>query len=948
MKTLIKIFNFRALHTLKQKTVFAFLLICIFTLVNVFVANILLDKSADIATTVNIAGKLRMLSQQTGLQTFAVRQAPNHLYIKSENLEESFHQAYMALLNGGTAFGVTIPPLDSVSREYLYNVHDIWVDYLLSLNRLRANGAHLQGGILSSSNQADVAEVFDLGDKLLNATESLMFQVLKSYKKIQNQVVYSAYALLLFNVLLLLFAYQIFRARILHPIESLSTHASHIANSNYAYRSHIKYADEFGKLSEALNKSAAHIEQLLGDVATERANLKQANDIFAGLAANNVAGIYMLNQDSEFIYVNPQLAKILGYEQTLLGNNFPISKIFDANTLKIVNENIGRRLSNVEVSTHYECTAIKSDGTPIELEIFGSILKQRDRSLIIGMVLDITERKRAELSQQRAALIYNHSSEGMIVTDEDGVVLDVNPAFTNITGYEPHEIIGFRLNKVSSGKHNQQFYENMWRELDETGSWQGDIWNKRKSGDEFIEHLSINTSYDVHGNVNFRIGLFSDVTEKRRREASIWHQANFDNLTKLPNRQMFQDNLQHAMDESNKSGTQFALVFLDLDLFKEVNDTFGHDEGDELLKIVAKRLQGCIRGSDLVARLGGDEFTIILRNFTDTKSIFQICEKIIFSVAQPYTLKSNIVSISASVGVTFYPSDGADANDLLRNADLAMYAAKDKGRNQFCVFSHDMQEQANGRKQLIRQIHTALSDRQFDLYYQPIVSMADKSVVKAEALIRWRHPERGLIMPNEFIGLAEDTGQIVQIGEWVFEQAVKQLVNWRETRHKDFSISINTSPLQFQADGIDPAKWVQLLGKHNLPCSALNLEITERLLLDTESSHESLDRLQSLHNAGFTIALDDFGTGYSSLSYLKRFDINILKIDQSYVRNLGPDSEDLVLCQAIIAMAHALGIEVVAEGVSTAEQHELLLQAGCDYGQGYLYGKPVPVDNCCV
>ncbi len=341
--------------------------------------------------------------------------------------------------------------------------------------------------------------------------------------------------------------------------------------------------------------------------------------------------------------------------------------------------------------------ARRRDGDPIELEIFGSLMSLHGRPVLIGIMFDITERKRAEDSARRAALVYAHTSEAMVVTDANGVIQDINPAFTAVTGYGAEDVIGRTMAVLSSGRHDKDFYRAMWARLRETGRWSGDIHNRRKSGEEYVERLSINTSYNQDGSVNCRIGLFSDVTEKRRREASIWHQAHYDHLTQLPNRQMFQENLRRSIEHSRQGGLPFALAFLDLDLFKEVNDTLGHDAGDQLLRLVARRLGECVRSSDMVARLGGDEFTLIVRDIRNPDDVLPLCGKVLESLAQPYALGDSVARISASMGVAFYPRDGDSASELLRAADLAMYAAKEHGRNQCLVYEAGMRGPAHVR-----------------------------------------------------------------------------------------------------------------------------------------------------------------------------------------------------------------------------------------------------------
>ena len=425
------------------------------------------------------------------------------------------------------------------------------------------------------------------------------------------------------------------------------------------------------------------------------------------------------------------------------------------------------------------------------------------------------------------------------------------------------------------------------------------------------------------------------------RTAELWKQANFDALTQLPNRQRFYERLNEETLLSQISGRPVAVMLIDLDRFKEVNDSLGHDTGDILLIEAAKRITSCVTAVDTVARLGGDEFTVILPDRSDRKCIDACAEAIIRTLAEPFTLGANEAFISASIGITLYPSDATELEVLFKNVDQAMYAAKNAGRNRFSYFTPDLQIAAEKRLRLTSDLRTALQTGQFRVYYQPIVHLATGEIYKAEALIRWLHPEHGMISPLDFIPLAEDTGLIVPIGDWVFKEAVHQARQWREHCHPSFQISVNMSPVQIRQDTQICAQWSDYLRQEGMPGESVSVEITEGLLLDAEL-HE---QLLSFREVGIQISIDDFGTGYSSLSYLKRFDIDYLKIDRSFVQNLGIDADNQALCEAMVMLAHKLGLEVIAEGVETAEQRDFLIGVGCDYAQGYLYSAPVPPEQ---
>jgi len=442
----------------------------------------------------------------------------------------------------------------------------------------------------------------------------------------------------------------------------------------------------------------------------------------------------------------------------------------------------------------------------------------------------------------------------------------------------------------------------------------------------------------VNGQARF-ILISRDISMRKQHENLIWNQANYDALTGLPNRRMFREHLENRLALARAKGEPLALMFLDLDRFKEINDTHGHDMGDQILQTAAQRLRAGVRESDMVARMGGDEFTLLIAGHGVADRAAALCQNLLQRMSEPFNLGLEVDYVSASIGITLFPDDAQDAETLIKQADQAMYAAKRLGRNRFERFTSTMQEVTLVRSRIARDLRTALAGQQFWLAYQPVVDLRSGAIRKAEALIRWQHPTQGDVGPATFIPIAEESGSIHEIGQWVFETAAAQAAQWRRNWHPGFQIGINTSPLQYQHQGLQPAVLRAHLDTLGLDGSSLVLEITEGLLMD--ASADTRLHLGALHDAGFEISLDDFGTGYSSLSYLHQFDLDYLKIDQSFVRDLRADSKDLALCKATIVMAHELGLKVVAEGIETEEQRDLLAQAGCDYGQGYLFSRPV-------
>ena len=492
---------------------------------------------------------------------------------------------------------------------------------------------------------------------------------------------------------------------------------------------------------------------------------------------------------------------------------------------------------------------------------------------------------------------------------------------------------------LRSGRHDRAFYREMWRSIREQGHWQGELCDRRKDGALQVKLVNISVIRDDSGRIHRHVAQFFDITERKQKEELIWKQANYDMLTGLPNRRLFLDRLEQEIKKVNRSGLPLALLFLDLDRFKEVNDTLGHAKGDELLVEAARRIAGQLRDTDTVARMGGDEFMIILTEVSERLHLEHIAHSINQALSDPFHLgEGNVAYVSASIGIALYPDDASEVEALFRDADQAMYSAKTQGRNRFNYFTRSMQHEAHEKLALTNDLRHALARAELEVYYQPIVDMADGRIVKAEALLRWHHPARGMISPEVFIPLAEESGLIIEIGEWVFEQAIASIMRWREVCGHIVPVSVNKSPVQFDKAVRHP--WMDKLARANLPARSINVEITERLLI--KDSQQVKLRLAEFRNRGVEVSVDDFGTGFSSLAYLMQFDIDYLKIDRAFVSQLADSGSNQALTEAIIQMAHKLGIRTIAEGVETAAQRDLLAALGCDFMQGYLYAPPLP------
>jgi diguanylate cyclase (GGDEF)-like protein/PAS domain S-box-containing protein len=567
-----------------------------------------------------------------------------------------------------------------------------------------------------------------------------------------------------------------------------------------------------------------------------------------------------------------------------------------------------------------------------------------DRQLVYAVAQNITEQKKAENALKLAANVFTHSDEGIIITDINGAIVDVNEAFTDITGYERDEILGNNPSILSSGKHDADFYKTMWSKLRKDGVWQGEIWNKRKDGDVFAERLTISAIEDESGNTTNYIGLFVDITKMKAHERQLEHLARYDRLTGLPNRVLLADNMLQAMARARRHGHTLAIAFIDLDGFKAVNDTYGHAAGDELLVSVAHRLTKVLRTEDTLARIGGDEFVAIITDLPDEKSCVSTLNRILDAASREFRLGAATASVSASIGVTFYPqAEEIDGDQLERQADQAMYEAKISGRNQYKFFDPEQDRRLTEYYAQVADAKKALKTDAFRLHYQPKIRLATKEVIGYEALIRWEHPEKGLLMPGAFLPPIERHPDVaIELGNWVLDNALEQIERWNEVG-LDTTVSVNVSALQLTSSDFE-----ETLNKHlqkHPAAEPCQLEI-ELLETDALSDIERVSQImRNCRSTSVRFALDDFGTGYSSLAYLKRLPIDTLKIDQDFVRDSLNNAQDQELLKLIISLGRVYNIDVLAEGVETPAHGELLRSYGCQYAQGYAFARPMPADD---
>lgn len=587
----------------------------------------------------------------------------------------------------------------------------------------------------------------------------------------------------------------------------------------------------------------------------------------------------------------------------------------------------------------YEVQHAGLDGRKLTLEVSANRIDYEGVDYVCVVARDVTAKRQAEWEIRLAATAFDNASEGMVITDARNRIVAVNEAFTRITGYTRQDVMGKDPAILSSGRQGEEFYVEMWERLKAYGHWSGEIWNRRKDGLVFPEWLSLRLVRNEKGEVVNHIAAFTDVTEARLQEERIRHLAQYDFLTDLPNRFLLQDRLERAIAAAKRRSRKIGLLFVDLDRFKNINDSLGHGVGDKLLRLVGARLAAAVRACDTVSRQGGDEFVILVTDMEQAESAAVVARKVIAALDAPFDVDGHELSISPSIGIAIYPDDGEAQDDLLRNADMAMYSAKEAGRRTYRFFTPELDARASERLWVETNLRRAIASGELELHFQPQFAADSERLIGCEALARWRHPEQGVISPAQFIPVAEDTGLIHPLGDWVLESACRALT-LLPPGCENLRMAVNLSPLQLRRPGW-ARKVLDTLQSLNIPPARLELEVTEGVLM--EGSEAMTGPLAELRAAGISIAIDDFGTGYSSLTYLRRFHVDRLKIDRGFVNELDDGGDGEAMVGAIIAMARSLHMETVAEGVETRFQADRLAVMGCDVLQGYLLGRPLPL-----
>ncbi|WBS05032.1 EAL domain-containing protein [Pseudoduganella sp. SL102] len=700
---------------------------------------------------------------------------------------------------------------------------------------------------------------------------------------------------------------------------------------------------ETGQPQVSPDGGAPWVDGILSDISERKHNEMRIEALLAeqGAILDNVMFGVMFVRHRTILSVNRRCEELFGYEPgDMVGKStsivFPTAFDFEAAG--------ARQYPTLGQGEYFseERSYRRRDGTLFWCMVSGCAIDQnRPNDGSIWVYADITARKEAEEKLRLSATVLEHIADGVVVIGGDGRIVAVNPAFTQITGFTEAEALGRDLSLTRSARHDAAFHQQLWAELVDTGCWQGELWALRKGGEQFLQSLTITAVRDAQGVATHYAGVFSDITLVKENEEKLDHLAHHDSLTELPNRLLFNDRLQHALDRAQRSAEQLALLFIDLDRFKNVNDTLGHHIGDELLKQVAAALSHRLRDGDTLARLGGDEFVVLLEGVAGEYAVTLVAEKLVAMFEQPFLVAGHELFVTCSIGISLYPHDSTDRNVLIRNADVAMYQAKARGRNGYRFYAPSMTGEGVERLRLETWLRRSLEKDEMFLNYQPQVEIDTGRLIGVEALVRWNHPELGLVPPVRFIPLAEDSGFISQLGEWVLAQACRQMVRWEAAGLVVPKIAVNLSVRQFERGTIVRTVG-DILRETGLAPHRLQLEVTESLIMNTG---DALQYINGLHALGVSLAIDDFGTGYSSLAYLKQMPVQTLKIDRSFIKDIHEDANDEAIAIAIIQLGKSMNLSVIAEGVETDEQAAFLLRHGCKQAQGYFYSRPVMPDD---
>lgn len=725
-------------------------------------------------------------------------------------------------------------------------------------------------------------------------------------------------------------------------LKQLAQAANELALGNLQRRIDIEGDDEIARLGRNLNQLAESLDQAEQQRQQQQIALTLSEQYYRSLFESSLDFIAIFDLELRHVDGNPAYLKMLGYTQEEI-LKLSYDDVAEDSGDQEERQRLAEQIFQRGYSDEYEKAFIRKDGRRCQVSVKAVLMRDAAGKpyRVWGIGRDIGARKQAEAALKLASKVYAASHEGIIVTDPERIILSANPAYSDITGYPPAEAVGHKPRFLLSDHYDDRFYIDLLTTVTHDGFWQGEIVGRRKNGELYPVWLTITAAFEEGRLVNYII-TFSDITDRKQAENHIRHLAEHDFLTDLPNRVLLLDRLSQTLAQARRNGGNFALMFVDLDRFKQINDTLGHHVGDLLLQEVARRLQQSLRDSDTVSRQGGDEFVMLLPEAGDVDELNQLANRLMQAITQPYRLESHEFTITASIGIALYPGDGEDIDTLVRNADTAMYHAKQHGRNQCRFFTAAMNAKLSERLLLENRLRKAIAQGQMQLHYQPKIDIASQRIVGAEALLRWHDPEEGSIPPSRFIPVAEESGLITELGEWVLRTACRQAREWQERGLGELVMSVNVSAVQFRQPNLAQVV-AHALEAAELPGRYLELELTEGMLMEQPAAaNQTMEQLKAM---GVGLSLDDFGTGYSSLSYLKRFPFDTLKIDQSFIRDLCQDGEDDSLVKTIILMAKNLNLRAVAEGVETQQQLDFLAENECDEFQGFFRSRAVSANE---
>ncbi len=735
----------------------------------------------------------------------------------------------------------------------------------------------------------------------------------------------------------LVFLILFIKSRLLAPLSKLIDFSGRLARGNFDEQLCDLPQNELGHLGVRLEQMRLAIKHLFKDIA-------QREEHFRTIATQVPGAVFRRKPDSTMEFASNAIEAISGYKSIAHmqeGAHVWYNIVHSADCERI-KEQIAKA-----IATHapyiVEYRIQHADGNERWVSENGQAQYHSDGTFqwIDGIVADISERKQMEERLRLATKVFDNISDGVIFTDANGHIIVVNTAFSTITGYSESDAIGRTLAMLNSARQHPFFHETLWSELMATGAWHGEIWNQRKNGEPYLTWLTITAVRDTTGLCTHYVGIFSDITLIRESQNKLDHLAHHDPLTGLPNRLLFNDRLAQAILRFHRNEQQLAVLFIDLDRFKNINDTLGHHVGDELLKQIAYTLAATIRDGDTLARLGGDEFIIILEDIDGLYGAGMVAEKLMAVFEQPFMVANHELFLTCSIGISLCPTDGTDIHMLIRNADVAMYQAKAHGRNAYRFYAPEMACEGVERLRLDSLLRRSIDNNEIFLNFQPQVDIESGELIGVEALARWNHPELGLVPPIRFIPLAEDSGYINQLGKWVLWESCRQMIRWQKVGLYVPKIAVNLSVKQFERGSI--VKVVsEILQETGLDPSRLQLEVTESVIMNNADGFAFIN---DLHAIGVGLAIDDFGTGYSSLAYLKQLPVQTLKIDRSFIKDISTDPNDEAIAIAIIQLGKSLNLTVIAEGVETQEQAGFLLKQGCNFAQGYFYSHPVLPDD---